>query len=118
MFAMRRAVLVLLLLGVTIAYAQRYRGNRYRPAAPPAGVEDLTWEVDPKFKRDVFTFVRIRYHSTWRDMWDTDYPDSDQNFSFRLQQLTSLKVNPEPIILELTDKELFQYHYLRENYAL
>jgi hypothetical protein len=110
--AMRRIVLVVLLLGVTIAYAQRYRGSRYRPAAPPAGVEDLTWEVDPKFKRDVFTFVRIRYHSTWRDMWDTDYPDSDQNFSFRLQQLTSLKVNPEPVILELTDKELFQYPWI------
>ena len=27
----------------------------------------------------------------------TDWPDSDLNFSFRLQQLTALKVNPEPI---------------------
>lgn len=106
-------VLVVLLLGVTIAYAQRYGGRRgYRPAAPPAGVEDLTWEVDPNFKRDVFTFVRIKYQSTWRDMWDTDYPDSDQNFSFRLQQLTSLKVNPEPVILELTDEELFKYPWI------
>ena len=26
----------------------------------------------------------------------TDFPDSDLNFSYRLQQLTSLKVNPEP----------------------
>ena len=30
--------------------------------------------------------------------WATDWPDSDLNFSFRLQQLTSLKVNPDPII--------------------
>ena len=29
--------------------------------------------------------------------WATDFPDSDLNFSFRLQQLTSLKVNPDPI---------------------
>ena len=111
-------MLVVLLLGVTLAYAQNYRrGGRYRPAAPPAGVEDLTWEVDPKFKRDVFTFVRIRYYSAsgrsrWGGSWDTDYPDSDQNFSYRLQQLTSLKVNPEPVILELTDKELFQYPWI------
>ena len=110
---MRRTVLLLLLLGVTFAYAQSYRrGGRYRPAAPPAGVEDLTWEVDPKFKRDVFTFVRIRYYSSWRESWDTDWPDSDQNFSFRLQQLTSLKVNPNPVILELTDPELFQYPWI------
>jgi hypothetical protein len=111
---MRRALLLVLLLGVTFAYAQSYRrGGRYRPAAPPAGVEDLTWEVEPKFKRDVFTFVRIRYSSPWREeKWRTDYPDSDQNFSFRLQQLTSLKVNPNPVILELTDKELFDYPWI------
>ncbi len=36
--------------------------------------------------------------------WLTDWPDSDLNFSFRLQQLTSLKVNPDPITLQLTDK--------------
>lgn len=111
---MRRfVVILLLLLGVTIAYAQRYRGvGRYRSPAPPAGVEDLTWQVDSNFQKDVFTFVRVRYHSTWRDMWDTDYPDSDQNFSFRLQQLTSLKVNPQPITLELTDPQLFNYPWI------
>ncbi len=59
------------------------------------------WEVDPQFKNDVFTFVRVRYNSWGRrgGGWATDYPDSDLNFSFRLQQLTSLKVNPNPIIL-------------------
>src|SRR5688572_24923978 len=109
---MRRLVFLVLLVGVTLAYAQSYRRGGRRGAAPPAGVENVTWEVDPKFKRDVFTFVRIRYYSSWRDRWDTDYPDSDQNFSYRLQQLTSLKVNPEPVILELTDKELFQYPWI------
>lgn len=114
---MRRIVLVVLLLGVTFAYAQSYRrGSRYRPPTPPTAVEDLAWEVDPKFKRDVFTFVRIRYYSgsgySRGGGWRTDHPDSDQNFSYRLQQLTSLKVNPEPVILELTDKELFQYPWI------
>ena len=44
--------------------------------------------------------------------WSTDYPDSDFNFSYRLQQLTSLKVNPDPIILRLTDDELFDYPFI------
>jgi hypothetical protein len=106
---MRRIVLVLLLVCVSAVFAQRSR--RFRSAPPPAG--DLSWEVEPKFKRDVFTFVRIRYSSArgW-DRWATDYPDSDQNFSFRLQQLTALKVNPEPVIIELTDPELFTYPWI------
>jgi Domain of unknown function (DUF4159) len=48
----------------------------------------------------------------WGGRWDTDFPDSDLNFSFRLQQLTSLKVNPNPIYLQLTDPELFNYPFL------
>lgn len=74
------------------------------------------WEIDPKFSKDVFTFVRIRYTS-WSDRggwgkWRTDYPDSDLNFPYRLQQLTSLKVAPEPLILELTDERLFDYPFI------
>jgi hypothetical protein len=109
---------MILLLCATFAYAQwsgRERGSRYRGAAPPQGVEDATWEVDPKFKKDVFTFVRIRYTSAnwrWGGGWNTDAPDSDRNFSFRLQQLTSLKVNPEPIFLDITDEKLFDYPWI------
>jgi len=71
------------------------------------------WEVDPNFKNDNFTFVRIHYHS-WRysDSWLTDFPDSDLNFSFRLQQMTSLKVNPHPIRIKLTDDALFDYPFI------
>jgi hypothetical protein len=44
--------------------------------------------------------------------WSTDFPDSDLNFSFRLQQLTSLKVNPVPITRRLTDPDLCDYPFL------
>ena len=44
--------------------------------------------------------------------WATDFPDSDLNFSYRLQQLTSLKVNPDPITLRLTDERLFDYPFI------
>ncbi|MFO0918090.1 MAG: DUF4159 domain-containing protein [Planctomycetaceae bacterium] len=72
-----------------------------------------TWENDPAFEDDVFTFVRVKYQSyhSW-DRWNTDFPDSDLNFSYRLQQLTSLKVDPEGKILELTDPELPRYPFL------
>lgn len=47
-----------------------------------------------------------------REGWDTDFPQSDLDISFRLQQLTSMKVNPVPIVLRLTDEELFDYPFI------
>ncbi len=87
--------------------------------ADRAGVPN--WKIDERFKHDVFTFVRVEYNSGyggrgraggWGGGWATDWPDSDLNFSFRLQQLTSLKVNPDPISLRLTDPKLFDYPFL------
>lgn len=87
--------------------------------ADRAGVPD--WKADEHFPRDVFTFVRVEYDSFrgggrrgrgWGGGWRTDWPDSDLNFSYRLQQLTSLKVNPEPISLRLTDPKLFDYPFI------
>ena len=109
---MRRVVLLLVLVGATsMVVAQYYDrwGRRNRNPLPA----EMQWEVEPNFKRDVFTFVRIQYGSYGRrGGWDTDFPDSDYNFSFRLQQLTALKVNPQPVILQLTDPELFSYPWI------
>ena len=78
------------------------------------GIPD--WKIDSKFKYDEFRFVRVRYDSygrtRWGQKWRIDYPDSDLNFSFRLQQLTSLKVNPDPIFLRLTDERIFDYPFM------
>jgi hypothetical protein len=63
----------------------------------------------------VFTFARVRYDrgGRWgRGGWATDLPDSDLNLSFRLQQMTSMKVDPDGRILRLTDPDLFQYPFL------
>jgi Domain of unknown function (DUF4159) len=117
-------IIVVLLLAVTsasLAQWRRGRGRRDRDwdRDDRAGVP--MWENDAGFKDDVFTFVRIQYDS-WGGRgwgrrsrggsWATDYPDSDLNFSYRLQQLTSLKVNPNPVILRLTDDELFDYPFI------
>jgi hypothetical protein len=74
---------------------------------------------------DAFTFVRVRYDSTggygesWyryegRDWerWETDYPRAEKNLLFRLSQLTSLRVNPEPLVLRLTDPKILDYPFI------
>lgn len=78
-----------------------------------------------RFDAEAFTFVRIRYQSTggygeaWyhyegRDWqrWETDYPRGEMNLLFRLNQLTSIQVNPEPIVLRLTDTKLQDYPFI------
>lgn len=102
----------------SMVIAQRSRRQRIEPGSGVQEVSDRRgipeWEVDKNFKTDVFTFVRVRYKSWGRygGGWETDMPDSDLNFSYRLQQLTSLKVDPNPKNLELTDPELFDYPFI------
>jgi hypothetical protein len=96
----------------TDGYRQRaWRGRRIPPRS-----EFPTWEIQPEFKEDVFTFVRVQYDAYgpfgWWDRWNNDYPDGDLNFSFRLQQLTSLRVAPDGKVLRLTDPELFNYPFI------
>jgi hypothetical protein len=116
------AALVLAVFAAAVVFAQdrRRRGRGYRGGWSDRGIPEITdrrgvpdWEVDPGFKHDLFTFVRVKYNSWGRGGgWATDYPDSDLNFPFRLQQLTSLKVDPQPKIVELTDDALFDYPFI------
>jgi hypothetical protein len=113
--------LVLLPLAGALAASVVLAQRNAREADERRGGDVPNWKVDPPFKKDVFTFVRIKYsvdgskrggfgHTYER--WKIDFPDSDLNFSFRLQQVTSIKVDPEGKILELTDKELFDYPFI------
>jgi hypothetical protein len=72
------------------------------------------WTNAPGFDKDVFTFVRIRRNRKWGTggSWQTDTPDSDLNLSFRLQQVTSIKVDPNGRYLWLTDPDLFKYPFI------
>ncbi len=99
----------------------QFRGGRnasreWRPRPMPARDEFPTWEIADAFERDVFTFVRVRYDSFgpfgWWDRWDNDYPDGDWNFSHRLQQLTSLRVAPDGLVLRLDDPDLFNHPFI------
>ncbi|MEC9331248.1 MAG: DUF4159 domain-containing protein [Verrucomicrobiota bacterium] len=82
---------------------------------PRAGVPN--WDRDEELPNDMFTFARIQYDSWgggWRGRgkWSVDYPESDLNMSFRLQQLTSLKVDPEGTVLNLNEDKLFNYPFI------
>jgi hypothetical protein len=88
---------------------------------PVAVREDYPqWQLEEGFGSDCFTFVRIQFDTTdggfrrgrGGQSWQNDFPDSDWNFSFRLQQLTSLKVDPNGRVLRLTDAELFDYPFI------
>jgi hypothetical protein len=119
-FAIAVALLVLAIASVSVAQRGRYGRSRDRELDDRAGVP--MWENEPEFADDVFTFARVQYDSYggrrgrgrgWGGGgWRTDWPDSDLNFSYRLQQLTSLKVNPNPVIVRLDDENLFDYPFI------
>src|SRR5262245_57523395 len=123
-----------LFLGVAIvAMAQRSMGGRggprgfgggfsgreggvMKPRQLPSGSTGTPmWENPRAFEKDVWTFARIQYSSDYGrygyygrggGRWTTDTPDSDLNFSYRLQQMTSMKVDPDGRFLTLTDPDL------------
>ena len=73
------------------------------------------WTNPPAFSTDVFTFARIRRDSGGFSRgapWSTDAPDSDLNLSYRLQQMTSMKVDPDGRFLRLTDPDLPRYPFI------
>ena len=105
--------LLLLLLTATI-FGQFFGGRRSR--RDPARSEYPMWDVDASFRHDVFTFVRIQYESAYGGRrgggWRNDYPDCDWNFSYRLQQLTSMQVDPHGKVMRLTDETLNDYPFI------
>lgn len=127
---------VFLLLVASLAFAQR-RGGRRAWWGESMVSDDIrtareveshstgtpTWTNAVGFERDVFTFARIRYlHGGrgGRGGWSTDIPDSDLNLSYRLQQMTALRVDPDGRVLGLTDEDLanFPWIYIVESGAL
>jgi hypothetical protein len=73
------------------------------------------WTNPRGFEKDVFTFTRVKRQSAYTGdggPWTTDAPDSDLNLSYRLQQMTSMKVDPDGRFLWLTDKDLSEHPFI------
>lgn len=81
-----------------------------------------TWTNPVGFEKDVFTFARIKFYSTTttqiyfghggRLSWWVDYPDADLNLSYRLQQLTTIRTDPDGRVLFLTDPDLMDFPFI------
>jgi hypothetical protein len=100
-----------------------YMSNGVRTAReiPSHSTGTPVWTNPNGFTKDVFTFARIRYANGYGGGgyygrggagWTTDLPDSDLNLSYRLQQMTSIKVDPDGRILDLTDPELANFPWI------
>ena len=86
--------------------------------------EPLVWTNSPGFNRDVFTFTRVIYSPARNGSnprvsytasgrgWVTDFPDSDLNLSYRVQQMTSLHTDADGRTLRLTNPDLASYPWI------
>jgi hypothetical protein len=82
------------------------------------------WTNPKGFEKDVFTFARAifkvtpttspnpPFHRGRRIGWWVDFPDADLNLSYRLQQLTSTRTDPDGRVLKLSDPDLHNYPFL------
>lgn len=80
------------------------------------------WTNPKAFEKDVFTFARIifkvgpntavGYGRGRRLGWWVDFPDADLNLSYRLQQLTSMKTDPDGRVFKITDPSLHDYPFI------
>ncbi|MGI9517741.1 MAG: DUF4159 domain-containing protein [Pirellulaceae bacterium] len=115
--------LLLIAAGVVVAQEiqdifdnRRSRGYRgYRSRTINTNLRPM-WQENTEFRKDVFTFARVQYTSSgqqWgQPQWSVDYPDSDMNLSYRLKELTSLEVNPVPVIVRFDQPEVFDYPFV------
>lgn len=120
-------MLAALVIGKTLFAQGRFFGGGQVYVAPGTrtareigtrSVGTPMWENPRGFSGDVFTFARLRYDAAPRPRhaarggWTTDLPDADLNLSYRLQQMTSLKVDPNARLVRPTDPDLAQYPFL------
>jgi len=118
-------ILSLALTGLVLAeraFSGGYWGESYVPdeACNAREVESHStgtpkWTNPAGFEKDVFAFARVkrsRAPYSRGGPWTIDASDSDLNLSYRLQQMTSMKVDPNGRFLWLTDKILPEHPFL------
>jgi hypothetical protein len=138
---MRKPALIIFTAVILTAavFAQYGRGRRSRWAdevewktareARAGDTELPTWKNPPAHAKDVFTFARIIYDNGYSGYgrrgsgWGTDLLEyrgsdsggggcSDINLSWRLQQMTSMRTDPDGRLLRLTDPDLANYPFI------
>ena len=118
---------VVLLVAVALLSAQAQffggggRGRRSNEIRDPELIreqEEMQKAIAPGFSEDVFTFARLRF-GTDTDFgygggrtWNDDSPMADLSLTYRLYQVTSLKVRPGLNYVDITTKDLSKYPFV------
>jgi hypothetical protein len=118
-------VVLLVAIFFLSAQAQFFGGGRYRNRTyeirDPELIreqEEMQKSLDPRFSEDVFTFARLKFEGD-RDyrfgggrIWEDDAPQADLSLTYRLHQVTSLKVRPGLNFVDITAKDLPDYPFV------
>lgn len=74
--------------------------------------------IDPAFSSDVFTFARLRFNNYERGWgfgngrtWGDDAPQADWLLTYRLFQVSSLKIDPGVHFIDITPKDIAKYPF-------
>src|SRR5208282_5983502 len=122
--AITSGVVLLVIVVLLSAEAQFFGGGGYRRGYeirnPETVMEQEAMEksLAPGFKEDVFTFARLRfgadqgYRFGGGRTWDDDTPEADLSLTYRLYQVTSLKVRPGLNYIDITTKDLADYPFV------
>jgi hypothetical protein len=116
-------LLALLLLSAHAQFQFRRRGGfgrSYGGNSPEAiqEQEQMQQALNPNFKEDVFTFARLIFDADDSGYlgggrrWEDDSPEADLNLTFRLFQVTSLKIRPGVNCINITTSELERYPFV------
>jgi hypothetical protein len=80
--------------------------------------DEMAKAIAPEFSEDVFTFARLRFGGDQGfgfgrgRSWNDDTPDADLSLTYRLFQVTSLKVRPGLNYIDITTKDLADYPFV------
>lgn len=95
-----------------------HRGYEIRDPELIREQEEMKKALAPGFDEDVFTFARLRFQGerSFRfgggRLWDDDAPAADLSLTYRLHQVTSLKVRPELNFIDITTRDLADYPFV------
>jgi len=91
----------------------RFSGRDGIPSERYEEQQAMEKAIDPAFKEDVFTFARVKFENDgYGRAWDDDTPNADLMLTFRMFQVTSLKVRPGLHFIDITTKELADYPFV------
>lgn len=116
---------LLFVVALMSADAQRRGRGRFRSFSdsdldPEIAREQAEMEkaIDPAFQSDVFTFARLKFAAErgWGygggRLWDDDAPQADWLLTYRLFQVSSLKIDPRLHFIDITTKDLANYPFV------